>query len=142
MKKTIFITGASTGIGKATAIEFAKEGHNLILCARQIDQLETIKEMLEKQYEVTVEVYKLDVTDYDAVKQLSEKLKQSNVNIDVLINNAGLASGHDKFQDSVMADIEKMINVNIKGLIYVTRELIPLMIERNSGHIINIGSTV
>ena len=83
MKKTIFITGASTGIGKATAIEFAKEGHNLILCARQIDKLETIKEMLEKQYEVTVEVHKLDVTDYDAVKQLSEKLKQSNVNIDV-----------------------------------------------------------
>ena len=123
MKKTIFITGASTGIGKATAIEFAKEGHNLILCARQIDKLETIKEMLEKQYEVTVEVHKLDVTDYDAVKQLSEKLKQSNVNIDVLINNAGLASGLDKFQDSDMADIEKMINVNIKGLIYVTREL-------------------
>ena len=141
MKKTIFITGASTGIGKATAIEFAKEGHNLILCARQIDKLETIKEMLEKQYEVTVEVHKLAVTDYDAVKQLSEKLKQSNVNIDVLINNAGLASGLDKFQDSDMADIEKMINVNIKGLIYVTRELIPLMIERNSGHIINIGST-
>ena len=141
MKKTIFITGASTGIGKATAIEFAKEGHNLILCARQIDKLETIKEMLEKQYEVTVEVYKLDATDYDAVKQLSEKLKQSNVNIDVLINNAGLASGLDKFQDSDMEDIEKMINVNIKGLIYVTRELIPLMIERNSGHIINIGST-
>ena len=141
MKKTIFITGASTGIGKATAIEFAKEGNNLILCARQIDRLEEIKEMLERQYKVKVEVYKLDVADYDAVKQLSEKLKQNNVNIDILINNAGLASGLDKFQDSDIADIEKMINVNIKGLIYITRELISLMIEKNSGHIINIGST-
>lgn len=141
MKKTVFITGASTGIGRSTAIEYAKIGYNLILCARQLDKLQELKKCLENEYLIEVLVYKLDVTDYNAVKKLSEDLKNKSINFDILINNAGLASGLDKFQDSNIDDIEKMINVNIKGLIYVTRELIPFMIDKNEGHIINIGST-
>ena len=129
--KVVLITGASSGIGLATADLLHGAGFIVYGTSRRTNNASKYK----------FHLIELDVNHDDSVNHAIEKVIQNEGRIDVLINNAGLASGLDKFQDSDMADIEKMINVNIKGLIYVTRELIPLMIERNSGHIINIGST-
>ena len=141
MKRNIFITGASSGIGKAIAYAFAKNGDNLILCARRLEKLEEIKKDIESKYDVKVDIYKLDVTVYEEVVSVVKEAVNRNIHIDVLINNAGLALGLDKFQDYSISDMEIMLNTNVKGLLYVTREIIPNMISQNSGHIINIGST-
>ncbi len=141
MNRNVFITGASSGIGKATAYDFAKNGDNLILCARRIDLLNDIKNDILSKYDVTVTVYELDVTNHNDIKKVVKDIKNRNIDIDILINNAGLASGLDKFQDSDIEDINKMIDVNIRGLVYITREIIPYMVSANQGYIINIGST-
>ena len=141
MKRNVFITGASSGIGKAIAYAFAKNGDNLILCARRLEKLEEIKKDIESKYDVKVDIYKLDVTVYEEVVSVVKEAVNRNIHIDVLINNAGLALGLDKFQDYSINDMEIMLNTNVKGLLYVTREIIPNMISQNSGHIINIGST-
>lgn len=141
MKRNVFITGASSGIGKAIAYAFAKNGDNLILCARRLEKLEEIKKDIESKYDVKVDIYKLDVTVYEEVVSIVKEAVNRNLHIDVLINNAGLALGLDKFQDYSINDMEIMLNTNVKGLLYVTREIIPNMISQNSGHIINIGST-
>ena len=141
MKRNIFITGASSGIGKVIAYAFGKNGDNLVLCARRLEKLEEIKKDIESKYDVKVDIYKLDVTVYEEVVSVVKEAVNRNIHIDVLINNAGLALGLDKFQDYSISDMEIMLNTNVKGLLYVTREIIPNMISQNSGHIINIGST-
>ena len=141
MKRNIFITGASSGIGKAIAYAFGKNGDNLVLCARRLEKLEEIKKDIESKYDVKVDIYKLDVTVYEEVVSVVKEAVNRNIHIDVLINNARLALGLDKFQDYSISDMEIMLNTNVKGLLYVTREIIPNMISQNSGHIINIGST-
>ena len=134
MKKVILLTGASSGIGYNTAESLAKEGHVVYGAARRIEKMETLKQFGVKP------IY-LDVTNEDSIKNAVDMIIENEGRIDVLINNAGLALGLEKFQDYNIADIERMIDTNIKGLLYVTREVIPNMVENNDGHIINIGST-
>lgn len=137
--KTALITGATSGIGKATAHEFAKHGIKLILCGRRQERLDTIKSALFKQTDVIT--LNFDVRDkievFNAIKSLPESFKH----IDILINNAGNAHGLDPIQEGNLEDWDAMIDINVKGLLYVSKAVIPQMIERNSGHIINIGSS-
>ena len=141
MSRNIFITGASSGIGKAIAYSFGKNGDDLILCARRKEKLIEIKSDIERRYGVNVHIYQLDVTKYDEVKKIVDTILKEVKKIDILVNNAGLALGLDKFQDYNIMDIEIMIDTNIKGLLYVSREVIPNMVQNDTGHIINIGST-
>ena len=141
MSRNIFITGASSGIGKSIAYSFGKNGDDLILCARRKEKLIEIKSDIERRYGVNVHIYQLDVTKYDEVKKIVDTILKEVKKVDVLVNNAGLALGLDKFQDYNIMDIEIMIDTNIKGLLYVSREVIPNMVQNDTGHIINIGST-
>lgn len=141
MTRNVFITGASSGIGKAMAYSFAKNGDDLILCARRKEKLVEVKTDIERRYGVNVYTHQLDVSKYDDVKKVVQNILKEVKKIDILINNAGLALGLDKFQNYSITDIEAMLDTNIKGLLYVSREIIPNMVENNSGHIINIGST-
>lgn len=141
MKRNVLITGASSGIGKAIAYEFAKNGDNLILCARRLEKLEEIKKDLTERYNININIYKLDVTNYDEVNEITNKILSDVKNIDILINNAGLALGLSKLYENDIAEINQMIDTNIKGLLYVSRKIIPSMVTNNSGHIINMGST-
>lgn len=138
--KIVFISGASDGIGKACAEDFAKMGANLILAARSFDKLETIKNELEYEWDVKVKIVKLDVQDKLEVQKVVEDLDDYWKDIDILINNAGLAREMDPLQDGNIEDWEVMIDTNIKGLLYLTRNILPLMKDKE-GHIINIGST-
>lgn len=138
---TVFITGASSGIGMSCARRFAKEGANLLLCARRVDRLKNLKtELLEKYPDIRIHIFTLDVRDNNAVVSALTSLPDSWKHIDVLVNNAGLSRGLDKFQDSSLQDWEEMIDTNVKGLLHITKAVLPGMIERKSGHIINIGS--
>lgn len=141
MLRNVFVTGASSGIGKAMAYSFAKNGDDLILCARRLEKLEKIKFDIERKYGVNVYVFELDVTKYDKVQKVIQKILEKVEKIDVLVNNAGLALGLDKFQDYDLTQMETMIDTNFKGLMYVSREIIPSMVKNDTGHIINIGST-
>jgi 3-hydroxy acid dehydrogenase / malonic semialdehyde reductase len=138
--KTIFITGASSGIGKASAYKFAKLGANLIISARRIDRIKLIAEDLKKKYKIKIIAFKLDVRNQKEVQSKISKLPKEFKKIDILINNAGLSRGLNKIQDGVLKDWEEMLDTNVKGLLYVSKEVIPLMLKNNSGHIINIGS--
>ena len=139
MKKTALITGATSGIGRATAHEFAKHGINLILCGRRQDRLDTIKKDLEK----TTDVHTLnfDVRDKNAAFEAIASLPEHFKTIDILINNAGNAHGMDPIQTGDTDDWDAMMDINVKGLLYVSKAVIPQMTERQSGHIINIGSS-
>ncbi|TYB78626.1 SDR family NAD(P)-dependent oxidoreductase [Bizionia myxarmorum] len=137
--KTALITGATSGIGHATAQEFAKHGIQLVLCGRRQERLDTIKNALQKQTEV--HTLNFDVRDFDAAKKEFETLPDAFKNIDILINNAGNAHGMDTIQDGDVDDWDAMIDINVKGLLYVSKLIMPRMIERESGHIINIGSS-
>ena len=139
--KIVFITGASSGIGKACAEIFAKEKANLILTARRIERLKTLAEKLEKAYDVKVKYIQLDVRDFDQVENAISSLNNNWKKIDILINNAGLSRGLDKIYEGKKEDWDEMIDTNIKGLAFVTRHILPLMVRRGKGHIINIGST-
>jgi len=138
--KTILITGASVGIGAACAKIFASHGANLILLARRREKLEALQAQLVKQYKVSIAVQVLDVRERDATLGFISTLKGKNTIPDILLNNAGLASGKDKLHEGDFADWDKMIDTNVKGLLNVSRAVIPLMVERNSGHVVNIGS--
>lgn len=139
MKKTAFITGATSGIGKATALLFASMDIRLIICGRRKELL--IK--LQKQLESLTDVYALnfDVRDKNAVSNAINSLPEEFSNIDILINNAGNAHGLDPIETGSLEDWDAMLDINVKGLLYVSRAILPKMVERNSGHIINIGST-
>ncbi|HZJ35590.1 MAG TPA: SDR family NAD(P)-dependent oxidoreductase [Gillisia sp.] len=139
MKKVALITGASSGIGKATARAFASQKIDLILCGRRQDALNELKTELSKLVSVTT--LRFDIRDkFEVFKQI-ESLPKEFRNIDILVNNAGNAHGLDSIQDGNTDDWDAMIDINVKGLLYVSKALIPGMVERKSGHIINIGST-
>lgn len=138
--KCVFITGASSGIGRSCAEEFAKIGAKLLLCARREDKLLEVANDLQQRYSVDVHTVTLDVSDADAVEHALSRLPTEWQAIDVLVNNAGLALGLDKIQTGKLDDWKTMIDINVKGLLYVTRLVLQNMLKRNQGHIINIGS--
>ncbi len=140
MKNIVFITGATSGIGLACARKFAENGHNLIITGRRNDRLHTISTQLVKDYSVKVHALNFDVRDNEAVKNAVANLPDEWKEIDILVNNAGLAVGMDTIQDGDADDWERMIDTNIKGLLYVTRAILPGMTRRRKGHVINIGS--
>ncbi|MEC4112513.1 SDR family NAD(P)-dependent oxidoreductase [Myroides pelagicus] len=135
--KTALITGASSGIGRATAIALANN-YRLILCGRRLDKLEELKKELQAKTEVHILTF--DVSDkqqtFDAIESLPSTWKQ----VDVLINNAGNAHGLAPFQEANLTDLEAMIDINVKGLIYVTKAVLPMMLPQHSGHIVNLSS--
>lgn len=139
MKKTALITGATSGIGEACARKFAEGGYNLILTARRAEKLAEIKTQLETKG-TKVRTLVFDVRDAEAAKQAIGSLETEWQTIDVLINNAGLALGLEKEYEGDPEDWNTMIDTNIKGLLTMTRLIVPAMIERNEGHVINIGS--
>lgn len=139
MKKTALITGATSGIGEACARKFAEGGYNLILTARRAEKLAEIKAQLEAKG-TKVRPLVFDVRDAEVAKQAIGSLEAEWQTIDVLINNAGLALGLEKEYEGDPEDWNTMIDTNIKGLLTMTRLIVPAMIERNEGHVINIGS--
>lgn len=141
MSKTVFITGATSGIGRATAEAFAKAGYDLLLCARRKEVLDNLKAEFEPAYKIKVTTFALDVTNREAVSTEIPKQIEAVGGVDVLVNNAGLAQGLDSFETSSIDDMETMIDTNVKGLLYVSRTVLPFMIAKNQGHIVNLGST-
>jgi len=139
--KIVFITGASSGIGKACAELFAKEKANLILAARRVERIKNLAKKLEKENKIKTKCIKLDVRDYNHVEQVINSFENTWKKIDILINNAGLSRGLDKIYEGKKEDWDEMIDTNLKGLAYVTRHILPYMVKRKKGHIINIGST-
>ena len=140
INKIVLITGASSGIGQACAQQFAEQGARLILAARRLDRLLQLTESLEQQYGTKILVLQLDVQDGQAVKKLLSELPEEWSAIDILVNNAGLAVTLDKLQDGDPANWDRVIDTNVKGLLYVTHAVLPGMIARNRGHIVNLGS--
>ena len=140
MTKTALISGATAGIGKATAILLAEQGYYLIITGRRGDRLEALKAEIESSTFAKVECLNFDIRDNEQVCSAIDSLPEDFKNIDVLVNNAGLASGLDPVQTGDLDDWEKMIDTNVKGLLYLTRKVSPMMIARKQGHIINIGS--
>ncbi|MGB0527750.1 MAG: SDR family oxidoreductase, partial [Flavobacteriaceae bacterium] len=139
MKKTALITGASSGIGKSIAERFAKEGYRLVICGRNETALSQLEEELSNQTEV--HTLSFDVRDKTAVFEQIQQLPSPFGHIDILINNAGNAHGLDLIQDGNIDDWDAMFDINVKGLLYVSKAILPQMIERRDGHIIHIGST-
>lgn len=139
-EKIVFITGATSGIGKACAYAFAREGASIIISARRENVLNEIAEGIRKQYGVKVYNFKLDVRVRKDVESAIASLPAEWKKIDILVNNAGLVRGLNKLQEDDPDGWEEMIDTNIKGLLYVTRQITPGMAERKSGHVINIGS--
>ena len=137
-KRNVLVTGATSGIGQATARILAKNQFNLILCGRRKEKLEKLETELKAQTSVTT--LSFDVRDHEAVKAALQTLTGEWKKIDVLINNAGNAHGLDPIHKGSLEDWDAMMDINVKGLLYVSREVIPGMTEQNSGHIINIGS--
>jgi len=138
--KVVFVTGASAGIGAATAREFAGLGVKLLLCARRLDKLHALEVELRKAGAADVFCFELDVRDRDEVEGTITTLPDAWSEVDVLVNNAGLSRGLVKFQEDDVENWEEMIDTNVKGLLYVTRTVVPGMVKRNRGHIISLGS--
>ena len=138
--KTALITGASAGIGEACARSFAREGARLILAARRSDKLQTLAAELNKEHGTECHLLELDVRRREKVNAAVEGLPADWSAIDILINNAGLSRGLEKLHESYWLDWEEMIDTNIKGLLWVSRAVLPGMVERDRGHVINIGS--
>jgi len=133
------ITGATSGIGKATAIKLAKLGFNLIITGRREERLVELQGKLEKEG-VKTKILCFDIRDTKSIEGAVSKIENEWKNIDILVNNAGLAAGADPIQNGLWSDWEQMIDTNIKGLLYLSKQIIPLMIDRKKGHIINISS--
>ena len=140
MNRIVFITGATSGIGKACAVKFAAAGDHLIINGRRKDRLQEFKQSLERQYKIEVLCAAFDVQDkkevFDCINTFSGKWRS----VDILINNAGLALGRDFFDEAALSDWEIMLQTNVNGLLYVSKAILPFMVERNRGHIINLGS--
>ena len=139
-RKIVFITGATAGFGRATAIKFAEHNYNVIITGRRKERLDELEELIKNKYNVNVLSLCFDVRKRMEVKEIIEAIPHAWNSIDVLVNNAGLAMGLSMIQEGNIDDWEIMIDTNIKGLLYISRAVIPGMIERHSGHIINIGS--
>ena len=140
-KKVVLITGATSGIGRATALKFAQNGFNLIITGRRRERLLEFAGELGENHGINVLPLEFDITDPLAVEQAFNIVKAQYSSINILVNNAGLAAGLDTIQDGLANDWEQMIDTNVKGLLYTTKQVLPFMIEARSGHIINIGST-
>ena len=140
MRKIALITGATSGLGKAIALRLAKEGYDVIITGRRKDRLEELEREIEIKYESKVYSLCFDVRVYNEVEKAITSLPEEWKAIDILVNNAGLAVGLDPIQQGVIDDWERMIDTNIKGLLYVTRVVSPGMVARKSGHIVNLGS--
>lgn len=140
MNKTVFVTGASSGIGQACARKFAANGCRMILNARSIDKLEALKQELETKYGTEVLLLPFDVRDRETATKTLTNLPAEWQDIDILINNAGLALGVDKEHECDLDECFTMIDTNVKALLMITRLVVPGMVKRNAGHIINIGS--
>ncbi|WP_430813631.1 SDR family NAD(P)-dependent oxidoreductase [Carboxylicivirga sp. RSCT41] len=139
MNKIAMVTGATSGIGKATAVKLAKIGFNLIITGRREEKLTALKAELEAN-NIQVLPLVFDIRNTDAVDSAITAIKDNWTNIDVLVNNAGLAAGADPIQDGLWSDWEQMIDTNIKGLLYLSKKIIPGMMERKQGHIVNVSS--
>ncbi|MBQ9752526.1 MAG: SDR family NAD(P)-dependent oxidoreductase [Paludibacteraceae bacterium] len=140
MSKIVFITGASSGIGAACARKFAKEGYSLLLNARSVDKLQTLKTELENAYNTDILLLPFDVRDREAAAKALATLPEQYQSIDILVNNAGLALGMDKEYEGTEENYDTMIDTNITALLMITRLVVPSMVKRGKGHIINIGS--
>ena len=139
-QKIVFITGATSGFGEACAHAFAGNGYHVILNGRRHERLQKLQQKLEAAYGVKAFTLPFDVRDREAVFAAVQTLPEEWKTVDVLINNAGLALGRDLFNEADLDDWDTMLDTNVKGILYVTRALLPQMIERKSGHIINVGS--
>jgi 3-hydroxy acid dehydrogenase/malonic semialdehyde reductase len=139
--RVVFITGASSGIGRATALAFAAEGTKLLLCARRADKLDELAKEIIAAHGVEVRTFSLDVQDRVAVNAAIEALPEEWKKIDILVNNAGLSRGLAKVYEDDYQNWDEMIDTNVKGLLYVSRAVVPGMVERGLGHVINLGST-
>jgi 3-hydroxy acid dehydrogenase/malonic semialdehyde reductase len=138
--QVVFITGASSGIGRSCARAFARQGARVLMAARRLDRLEKLAADLKAEFGAESHCFGLDVCDQAAVERAVFALSPAWEAVDVLVNNAGLSRGLDKFYEGKIADWEEMIDTNVKGLLYVSRAVIPGMVRRGRGHIINIGS--
>jgi len=138
--KTVFVTGASSGFGKEIAAAFAKKGSRLIIAARRAQRIKETAAELKKRYGIEVLAMTLDVRKKSDVAKALSSLPVKWRDIDILVNNAGLSRGLDKLQEGSIRDWDEMIDTNVKGLLYITRAVLPNMVKRNSGHIVNIGS--
>lgn len=137
----IFITGATSGFGKAIAQKFASEKHDCIITGRRADKLQDLYKELTETYGIKVLPLVFDVQDRDSVFSTIEKLPEDWKEIDALVNNAGLALGREPFDEASLDDWETMIDTNVKGLLYVSKAILPFFVKKNKGHIINLGST-
>ncbi|RLD68570.1 MAG: NAD(P)-dependent oxidoreductase [Bacteroidetes bacterium] len=142
MNKIVLVTGATSGIGKAVAEEFAKLSYNIIIVGRREKRLHELKAYLEKQYKVNILLLPIDLRNKQIVKETVANFPENWRNIDVLVNNAGLGLGLTSMEKANPDDWDIMIDTNIKAVLYLSREIMPFMVARKSGHIINIGSTV
>jgi len=141
MSRKVLITGASSGIGKATAEKFGKHGFDLIITGRRADKLKSVADKIRRKYAVTVLELPFDIRNNKEVKKALSKIKGPWKPVDILINNAGLAKGFHEIHEGKLEDWETMIDTNVKGLLYVTRIIAPQMVKRGKGHIINVAST-
>ncbi|MFZ3230280.1 MAG: SDR family NAD(P)-dependent oxidoreductase [Pseudobdellovibrio sp.] len=137
--KTAFITGASSGIGEDLAYKLASKNSHLILVARRLEKLKNIKAKCLKLGAKSVQIFKLDIQNSKDVQSFAKKNQKVFTDVSILVNNAGLAKGVELFQNSDTADWDQMIDTNVKGLLYLTRALLPIVIK-NEGHIVNLGS--
>ena len=140
MKKTVLITGATAGFGEACAQIFAANGYSLMLNGRRVERLESLQKILVEKYNTSSLLLPFDVQDQQAVFNSINNLPPEWQTIDVLINNAGLALGRDLFDEADLTDWNTMIDTNVKGLLYVSKAVVPFMIKAKKGHIINVGS--
>jgi NADP-dependent 3-hydroxy acid dehydrogenase YdfG len=140
MKKTVFITGATSGFGAACAHIFAENNYDLILNGRRIERLNKLQQILKDKYNTSSQILAFDIQDQQSVFNAINNLPEEWKNIDVLINNAGLALGRDLFDEANIEDWNTMLDTNVKGLLYVSKAIVPFMISNKKGHIINIGS--
>lgn len=140
MNKIAFVTGATSGFGRAIALRLAQSNIDVIITGRRRERLVELKSQIETETSAKVLILCFDIRHYHEVEENIESLPQEWKKIDILVNNAGLAVGVSPIQEGVIDDWERMIDTNIKGLLYVTRLITPLMVERKRGHIINIGS--
>jgi 3-hydroxy acid dehydrogenase / malonic semialdehyde reductase len=138
--KVVMITGASSGIGMACAKSFAALGSKLLLGARRLERLKTLAREIKKKHKVEIFPIKIDVTNYKALEKTISGLPRGWKEVEILINNAGLAFGTDKMFDADIKDWDAMIDTNVKGLLYMTRLFLPGMVERGRGHVINVAS--
>ena len=141
MNKTVLVTGATSGFGKAIAFLFAKNGYNVCITGRRKERLDTLKSELEHQFKISVTTLQFDIRYREEVENAIAELKRQVPVIDILVNNAGLAAGLSSIEEGDVDDWEAMIDTNVKGLLYITRQIAPMMKANKSGHIINIGST-